>query len=73
MINNINFCTFIRKIRTNCIKIKNIEKDAAIIVKSKKEDVAHVYYNESYQADNNANSHQNFVNIVIKLKTNEKM
>ncbi len=33
-------------------KIKNIEKDAAIIVKSKKEDVAHVYYNESYQADN---------------------
>lgn len=33
-------------------KIKNIAKDAAIIVKSKKEDVAHVFYNESYQADN---------------------
>ncbi len=33
-------------------KIKNISKDAAIVVKSKKEDVAYVYYNESYQADN---------------------
>lgn len=33
-------------------KIKNISKDAAIVVKAKKEDVAYVYCNESYKADN---------------------
>ena len=33
-------------------KIKHIAKDAAIIAKSKKEDVAFVYCNESYKADN---------------------
>ena len=33
-------------------KIKNIAKDVAIIVKSKKEDMAYVYCNESYRADN---------------------
>ncbi len=40
------------KVHLQIYKIKNIAKDVAIIVKSKKEDVAYVYCNESYRADN---------------------